>query len=192
MCTKDRSPNNRHSRAGRRAASSTNPAAGSIPKGLPKVVDEDVYASNGMSTEFVPAALPSTILFSDAPPPLDRTSNSAIVDPHDFDLLFAPLGTPARLIAGASLARLPSAWTDGSPSIHVCVPAQPSGAAVLSTPQHVLQDALVGASCWSIPRRELVPSTMSRPSCPADVADDQGSHAHVPEPYEGDADISTY
>ena len=67
MCTKDRSPN-RHSRAGRRAAGSTNPAAGSIPKGLPKVVDEDVYASNGMSTEFVPAALPSTILFSDAPP----------------------------------------------------------------------------------------------------------------------------
>ncbi len=36
-----------------------------------------------------------------------------------------------------------------------------------------------------------MPSTMSRPSCPADVADDQGSHAHVPEPYEDDAEITT-
>ena len=36
-----------------------------------------------------------------------------------------------------------------------------------------------------------MPSTMSRPSCPADVADDHGSHAHVPEPYEDDAEITT-
>ena len=35
-----------------------------------------------------------------------------------------------------------------------------------------------------------MPSTMSRPSCPADVADDQGSHVHVPEPYEDDAEIT--
>ena len=153
--------------------------------------DEDVYAGDGMSSsEHVPAAAPSSTLFSDAPPPLDHTSNSAMVDPHTIDPFFEPLGTPARLNANSSLARSLSAWTDGTPTIRI-VPDAPSGAEVQRT-RHGLHDALVRAGCWSIPGRELVPSTMSRPSCPADVADDQGSHAHVPEPYEDDADISTY
>lgn len=121
----------------------------------------------------------------------DHTSNSAMVDPHIIhDPFFAPLATPARLNAGAGLARLPSVRTDGSPPIRI-VPAQPSGAAALSTPQHDLQDALVGAGCWSIPGRELVPSTMSRPSYPADLADHQVPHARDPEQDEDDADITT-
>ena len=155
--------------------------------------DEDVYAGDGMSSsEHVPAALPSSTLFSNAPP-LDRTSNSAMVDPHIIhDPFFAPLATPARLNAGAGLARLPSVRTDGSPPIRI-VPAQPSGAAALSTPQHDLQDALVGAGCWSIPGRELVPSTMSRQSCPADVADYPGPPAHDPDQSDDDAnDFPTY
>jgi hypothetical protein len=111
------------------------------------------------------------------------------VDPHTIDPFFEPLGTPARLIATASLARSLSAWTDGTPTIRI-VPDTPSGAEVQRT-RHGLHDALVRAGCWSIPGGELVPSTMSRPSCPADVADDHGSHAHVPEPYEDDAEITT-
>ena len=133
----------------------------------PKVVDEDedVYAGDGMSSsEHVPAAAPSSTLLSDAPPPLDRTSNSAMTDIHDIDSFFAPLGNPARLNAFAGLARPPSAWIDGTPSI-LPVPELPSGAVVQST-QHVLHDAPVRASCWSYPGGELVPSTMSRPWCP--------------------------
>ena len=84
-----------------------------------------------------------------------------MTDIHDIDSFFAPLENPARLNAGASLARSLSAWTDGTPPIRI-VPAMSSGAAVQST-QHVLHDALVRASCWSYPGRELVPSTMSRP-----------------------------
>ena len=156
----------------------------------PKVVDEDddVSAGDGMSSsEHVPAAAPSSNPLSDAPP-LDRTSNSAVVDPHNHDPFFEPLGTPARLNAGASLARSPSAWTDGTPSIRN-VPDTPSGAAVQRT-QHVLQDALVRAGCWSIPGGELVPPTMSRPSCPADGADSQHSPAGEHEQYDDDAEIT--
>ena len=118
----------------------------------PKVVDEDedVYAGDGMSSsEHVPAAAPSSTLFSDAPPPLDRTSNSAMVDPHTIDPFFEPLGTPARLNSTASLARSLSAWTDGTPTIRI-VPDTPSGAEVQRT-RHGLHDALVRAGCWSIP-----------------------------------------
>ena len=151
--------------------------------------DEDVYAGDGMSSsEHVPAAAPSSTLLSDAPPPLDRTSNSAMTDIHDIDSFFAPLGNPARLDAFAGLARPPSAWIDGTPSI-LPVPELPSGAVVQST-QHVLHDAPVRASCWSYPGGELVPSTMSRPSCPADVADSQHSHAGEHEQYDDDADIT--
>ena len=111
--------------------------------------DEDAYAGDGMSSsEHVPAA-PSSTLFSDAPPPLDRTSNSAMVDPHTIDPFFEPLGTPARLNAIASLARSLSAWTDGTPTIRI-VPDTPSGAEVQRT-RHGLHDALVRAGCWSIP-----------------------------------------
>ena len=152
--------------------------------------DEDAYAGDGMSSsEHVPAAAPSSIHFSDAPPPLDRTSNSAMTDIHDIDSFFAPLENPARLNAGASLARSLSAWTDGAPSIRI-VPDTPSGAEVQRT-RHGLHDALVRAGCWSIPGRELVPSTMSRPSCPADVADYPGPPAHDPGQSEDDADITT-
>ena len=78
--------------------------------------DEDAYAGDGMSSsEHVPAAAPSSNPLSDAPP-LDRTSNSAVVDPHNYDPFFEPLGTPARLNAGASLARSPSAWRDSAES----------------------------------------------------------------------------
>jgi len=153
----------------------------------PKVVaeDEDVYAGDGMSSsEHVPAAAPSSTPLSDAPP-LERTSNSAMTDIHDIDSFFAPLGNPARLNAGASLARSPSAWTDGTPSIRN-VPDTPSGAVVQRT-QHVLQDALVRAGCWSIPGGELVPPTMSRPSYPAYVADYHVPRAGDPEQEEDDA-----
>ena len=152
--------------------------------------DEDVYAGDGMSSsEHVPAAAPSSTLFSDAPPPLDRTSNSAMVDPHTIDPFFEPLGTPARLNATSSLARSLSAWTDGTPTIRI-VPDTPSGAEVQRT-RHGLHDALVRAGCWSIPGGELVPSTMSRPSYPAGVADYPISQAHDPEQDEDDAEITT-
>ena len=74
MGTKDRSPN-QHARTGGPPSHRLDQPSGRFyPQRLPKVaakvvsVDEDVYASNGMSMELVPAALPSTILFSDAPP----------------------------------------------------------------------------------------------------------------------------
>ncbi len=117
----------------------------------PKVVDEDegAYAGDRMSSsEHAPAAAPSSTLLSDARP-LARTSNSAMTDIHDIDSFFAPRGNPARLNAGASLARSPSAWTDGTPSTRI-VPATSSGAVVQST-QHALHDAPVRASCWSYP-----------------------------------------
>ena len=184
MDTKYRSPN-RQSQAGRRAISQSLHAR--VPQGGSE--DEDVYAGDGMSSsEHVPAAAPSSTLFSDAPPPLDHTSNSAMVDPHTIDPFFEPLGTPARLIATASLARSLSAWTDGTPTIRI-VPDTPSGAEVQRT-RHGLHDALVRAGCWSIPGGGLVPSTMSRPSYPAGVADYPVSQARDPE-QDGDDGVTT-
>jgi hypothetical protein len=157
----------------------------------PKVVDEDedAYAGDGMSSsEHVPAAAPSSTLLSDAPPPLDRTSNSAMTDIHDIDSFFAPLGNPARLNAFAGLARPPSAWIDGTPSI-LPVPELPSGAVVQST-QHVLHDAPVRASCWSYPGGGAGALHDESSLVSSDVADYEDCHAREHSQYDGDAGVS--
>ena len=65
----------------------------------------------GTSEYMVPEALPSDIRLSEAPPP-DRTSNPPLETTTVLTPSCEPLGIPARLTSGASLARSPPIWVD--------------------------------------------------------------------------------
>ena len=80
-------------------------------------------------------------------PSLSLAATTATLAPS-----FGPLGTPARLTAGARLIHSPPVWVDGTPST-----ALPSGAY-----KHDLQDALVQASCRSNTWEELAPPILGR------------------------------
>ena len=68
---------------------------------------------------------------------------------------FGPLGTPARLTSGASLARSPPVWADDTPSYALSLGAEP-------TTRRDLHSALVHASCRSTTWGELAPPSLCR------------------------------
>ena len=82
-----------------------------------------------------------------------------------------PLGTPARLTAGARLIHSPPVWVDGTPST-----ALPSGAY-----KHDLQDALVQASCRSNTWEELAPPILGHHPFRSGVAAADASAANDAE-----------
>ena len=68
---------------------------------------------------------------------------------------FGPLGTPARLTSGASLARSPPVWADDTPSYALSLGAEP-------ITRRDLHSALVHASCRSTTWGELAPPSLCR------------------------------
>ena len=70
-------------------------------------------------------------------------------------LSFGPLGTPARLTSGASLARSPSIWADDTPSMTLSLGTE-------RIPRRDLHSALVHASCRSNTWGELAPPSLDR------------------------------
>jgi hypothetical protein len=83
-------------------------------------------------------------------PSLSLAATTATLAPS-----FGPLGTPARLTAGASLARSPPVWADDTPSIALSLGAE-------HYPRRDLHDALVHASCRSTTWGELAPPSLGR------------------------------
>ena len=70
-------------------------------------------------------------------------------------LSFGPLGTPARLTSGASLARSPSIWADDTPSMTLSLGTE-------RITRRDLHSALVHASCRSTTWGELAPPSLGR------------------------------
>ena len=68
---------------------------------------------------------------------------------------FGPLGTPARLTSGASLARSPPVWADDTPSLALSLGAE-------TVTRRDLHSALVRASCRSTTWGELAPPSLGR------------------------------
>jgi hypothetical protein len=79
-------------------------------------------------------------------------------------LSFGPLGTPARLTSGASLARSPPVWADDTrgvtPSLTLSL-----GAEQIPPSRRDLHNALVHASCRSATWGELAPPSLGRHPC---------------------------
>ena len=117
-----------------------------------------------MSTDSVLDDLRFDIRLTDAPH--DRTSYvppwTTVIAPSLFlDATttlapsFGPLGTPARLTSGASLARSPPVWADDTPSLTLSLGTE-------QIPRRDLHNALVHASCRSTTWGELAPPSLGR------------------------------
>ena len=107
---------------------------------------------------------------------------------------FGPLGTPARLTSGASLARSPPVWADDTPSYALSLGAEP-------ITRRDLHSALVHASCRSTTWGELAPPSLGRhpfhvgvtateasaavPTAGDDPRDDQHDHELTPAELAG-------
>ena len=121
-----------------------------------------------MSTDSVLDDLRLDIRLTDAPH--DRTSYvppwTATMSMSPRQLLgstttmaasFGPLGTPARLTSGASLARSPPVWADDTPSYALSLGAEP-----ITRRDLRVHSALVRASCRSTTLGELAPPSLGR------------------------------
>ena len=157
-----------------------------------------------MSTDSVLDDLRLDIRLTDAPH--DRTSYvppwTTVITPSlslaatttTKALSFGPLGTPARLTSGASLARSPPVWADDTPSLALSLGAE-------TVTRRDLHRALVRASCRSTTWEELALPSHGRhpfhvgvtateasaavPTAGDDPQDDQHDHDLTPAELAG-------